>query len=99
MNRLINGFLLFSLAVAPGFATALFQGSLATDNQVALFNFTANTSEAIVIKTYSYAGGTVNSTVIPTGGFAPTAFLFDNLGQRTYSNQWNLRAGGKTRPP
>jgi hypothetical protein len=80
MNRLINGFLLFSLAVAPGLTTSLFQGTFATDNQVALVNFTANTSETIVIKTYSYAGGTVNSTVIPTGGFAPTAFLFDNLG-------------------
>ena len=78
-KRSLNAILLLSLAVAPGFATALFQGSLAADNQVALFNFTANTSEAIVIETYSYAGGTVNATVIP-GGFAPTAFLFDNLG-------------------
>jgi hypothetical protein len=80
MNRLINRLLLFSPTVGPGLTTSLFQGTFATDNQVTPFNFTANTSEAIVIETYSYAGGTVNSTVIPAGGFAPSAFLFDNLG-------------------
>jgi hypothetical protein len=81
MSRLVNGILLFNLAVAPGFtATILFQGAFATDDQVALFNITANTSETITIQTDSYAGGTVNSTIIPAGGFVPTAFLFDNLG-------------------
>jgi len=77
MKRSLSGILLLSLAVAPGFATALFQGSLATDNQVALFNITANAPEAIAIETYSYSSGTVNATPIPAGGFAPTAFLFD----------------------
>jgi hypothetical protein len=81
MGRLVNGVLLLSLAAEAGFAsTVLFQGTFATDDQVALFNITANTSETITIQTDSYAGGTVNSTVIPAGGFAPTAFLFDNLG-------------------
>jgi hypothetical protein len=81
MGRLVNGILLFSLAGAPGFAaTVLFQGDFSADDQVVLFNITANTSEAITIQTESYAGGTVNSTIIPAGGFAPTAFLFDNLG-------------------
>ena len=81
MSRLVNGILLLSLALAPGFAsTILFQGTFATDDQVALFSITANTSETITIQTDSYAGGTVNSTIIPAGGFAPTAFLFDNLG-------------------
>jgi hypothetical protein len=81
MSRLVNGILLFSVALAPGFAsTILFQGTFATDDQVALFSITANTSETITIQTDSYAGGTVNSTIIPAGGFAPTAFLFDNLG-------------------
>src|ERR1700693_3687600 len=81
MSRLINGILLFTMALTPGFAaTILFQGTFAADNQVALFQITANTSETITIKTDSYAGGTLNSTVIPAGGFAPTAFLFDNLG-------------------
>src|SRR5580704_5136907 len=81
MGRLVNGVLLFGLTVEAGFAsTVLFQGTFATDDQVALFNITANTSETITIQTDSYAGGTVNSTIIPAGGFAPTAFLFDNLG-------------------
>jgi len=81
MSKLFNTALLFCVAVAPCFAaTILFQGVFASDDQVSLFNITANTSETITIQTYSYGGGTVNSTVIPAGGFAPTAFLFDNLG-------------------
>jgi hypothetical protein len=76
MKKWLNGILLLGLAAAPGFATALFQGTFATDDQVALFNITANTAETITIETYSYAGGTVNSTIIPAGGFAPAAFLF-----------------------
>jgi len=81
MSRLLNGILLFSVALTPGFsATVLFQGAFAADDQVAIFNITANTSETITIQTDSYAGGTVDSTIIPAGGFAPTAFLFDNLG-------------------
>jgi hypothetical protein len=81
MHRLVNGILLFSLAVAPGFgSTILFQGAFTADDRVALFNITANSSETITIQTDSYAGGTVNSTIIPAGGFVPTAFLFDNLG-------------------
>jgi hypothetical protein len=67
--------------------TVLYQGTFATDNQVALFNITANTSETITIQTYSYAGGTVNATNFFQGGFAPTAFLFDGLGDvQTLSN-------------
>jgi hypothetical protein len=81
MGRLVSGILLFSVAVAPGFsATVLFQGAFGADDQVALFNITANTSETITIQTDSYAGGTVGSSIIPAGGFVPTAFLFDNLG-------------------
>src|ERR1700677_3796217 len=79
-KKLFKGALLFGLTIAPGFATALFQGNFATDDQVALFNITANASETLTIETYSYAGGTVNSTLIPSGGFAPTAFLFDDIG-------------------
>jgi hypothetical protein len=79
MRRLLNGILLFSLAAAPGFAD-LFQGTFTMDNNVATFTITASTDETVTIETYSYAGGTVGSTVIPAGGFAPTAFLFDNMG-------------------
>jgi len=61
-------------------ATILYQGTFAADNQVATFNITANTAETITVQTYGYAGGTVNSTIVAAGGFAPTAFLFDNVG-------------------
>src|ERR1700758_4509069 len=81
MQKIRRGIFLLGLAVAPGFAdTLLFQGTFAADNQVALFNITANTSEIITIQTYSYGGGTVNATSVPSGGFAPTGFLFDNVG-------------------
>lgn len=81
ISRLLSGALLFFLAAGSGLAgTISFSGTFGQDDDVALFNITANTSESITIETYSYAGGTVNSTVIPAGGFAPTAFLFDNLG-------------------
>jgi hypothetical protein len=78
---LVKAILLFSLAVAPGFAsTLLFQGTFTADDQVALINITANASETITVQTDSYAGGSLDSTSVPSGGFAPTAFLFDNLG-------------------
>jgi uncharacterized protein (TIGR03437 family) len=81
MLRPINGVLLFGMAVAPGFASLeFFQGTLATDNQVAVFNITVNASKTIAIQTYGYGGGTANSTTVSPGGFAPTAFLFDNAG-------------------
>jgi hypothetical protein len=81
MSKLFNTALLFCVVVTPVFAaTTLFQGVFASDDQVALFSLTANTTETITIQTYSYGGGTVNSTSIPAGGFAPTGFLFDNLG-------------------
>jgi hypothetical protein len=81
MDRVMGAALLFLLAAAPGLASEiLFQGTFTTDNQTALFNITANTSEFISIRTYSYAGGTVDSVVIPGGGFDPSGFLFDNMG-------------------
>jgi hypothetical protein len=81
MFRLLNAALLLVLAATPGLASEiLFQGTFATDDQVALFNITAATAEFITIQTYSYAGGTVDSVVIPGGGFDPSGFLFDNMG-------------------
>jgi hypothetical protein len=81
LSRLIHCLALLLLAVAPGRAGIfLFQGVFTADNQVALFSFTASASEVVTIQTYSYGGGTVDSTTIPSGGFAPAAFLFDNMG-------------------
>jgi hypothetical protein len=81
MCRLLSAALLLILAAAPGLASEiLFQRTFATDDQVALFDITANTAEFISIQSYSYAGGTVDSVVIPGGGFDPSEFLFDNMG-------------------
>jgi hypothetical protein len=77
IGRLLSVILLFSVAADASF---LFRGTLAADNQVALFSITANSAENIAIQTAGYAGGVVNATTITPGGFAPTAFLFDNLG-------------------
>ncbi len=80
-SRRFSCLILLYLAAAPGiYATSLYTGTFPADNQVALFAITADISETITIQTYSYAGGTVNSTIIPSGGFAPVAFLFDGLG-------------------
>ena len=77
----MGGLVLLLLAVAPGRANiVLFQGTFGADDDVALFNFTANTSEVVTFQTYSYGGGTVNSITVTSGGFAPTAFIFDNMG-------------------
>ena len=80
-NRLLQGLLLSFLASGTALrADTLFQGIFSADNQVALFDFTVNSPETITIETYSYAGGTAGATTVPAGGFAPAAFLFDNLG-------------------
>ncbi|MGA3239432.1 MAG: DVUA0089 family protein [Bryobacteraceae bacterium] len=92
MNRLVKGILLLSLTVAPGFAaTVLFQGTFSADDQVALFNITVNTPETVTIETDSYAGGTLDSTTVPAGGFAPAAFLFYD--QATVPNVLDLTNG------
>ena len=81
MTRLSRWILLFCLPAVPGLATTIsFQGTFGADNQVALISLTANSSETIIVRTYSYAGGVVGSTTVPAGGFAPAAFLFDTLG-------------------
>jgi hypothetical protein len=81
MNRLIHVALLLGLAAAPGLANlSLYQGVFGADDQVQLFTFQTLTTESVTIQTYGYAGGTVSATVIPAGGFAPSAFLFDSSG-------------------
>jgi hypothetical protein len=66
--------LVLSAAASP--ASTLFQGTFATDDQVELFAFTLSSSSLVTIQSYGYAGGTINSTVIPPGGFAPDATIF-----------------------
>jgi len=73
--------LISGLLAGPCLAnTFLFQGTFGQDDQVALFSFSASTPESLTFETFSYAGGTSGTTVFPPGGFAPTAFIFDGLG-------------------
>jgi len=55
MGRLVNGVLLLTFGV-------VFQGTFASDEQVARFDITAITSETLTIQTDNYAGGTLDST-------------------------------------
>jgi len=76
MNKWIQAAFLTLLAAGSGFAgTVSFSGtlSLSQDDNVVLYDFTANSSELITIQSLSYK----------VGGFAPTAFLFDGLGDVT----------------
>jgi PEP-CTERM motif len=79
MNRLaLVLFLLAPLSLRA--STTLFTGTLTNDDQTAAIVFTVITQEIVTIQSFGYSGGTVNSTVIPAGGFAPSVFVFDNLG-------------------
>ena len=74
MNKWIQAAFLTLLAAGSGFAgTVTFSGTLSQDDNVVLYDFTANSSELITIQSLSYK----------VGGFAPTAFLFDGLGDVT----------------
>jgi hypothetical protein len=80
MRKLAGWLLLFGLA-APGFADVMtFSGIFGADDQFALFNIVAGAPETVTIQTYGYAGGTAGGNTYAPGGFAPTGFLFDNLG-------------------
>ncbi len=81
-HALCNLFLLACVA-SPALSGPLvyqYQGTFTADNQISLFDLTVNAAQSITFITYSYAGGSVNSTLVPGGGFSPTAFLFDHLG-------------------
>jgi hypothetical protein len=66
-KKLFKAILLFSLNVVPVFSTALFQGTFATDNQVALFNIPANTFETIIIETTSFFQDTLEPGTVTLG--------------------------------
>ena len=71
MNKWIQAAFMTLLAAGSGFAgTVSFSGTLSQDDNAVLYDFTANSSELITIQSHSYL----------VGGFAPTAFIFDGLG-------------------
>ncbi len=58
-----------------------FRGTFASDDEVQLFNFSANGSSNVTLRSYSYGGGTqADGTVIGRGGFDPILALFDAAG-------------------
>jgi hypothetical protein len=83
--KLLRVFL--ALAAAIGLATPAaadnfsYSGTLNDPNQVLLFNFSVGSESDVVLRTYSYAGGTMaNGTVVASGGFDPILALFDSTG-------------------
>lgn len=58
-----------------------FTGTFAADNDVQLFDFTADGSSTIALRSYSYGGGIqADGNVVSEGGFDPILALFDNTG-------------------
>jgi hypothetical protein len=63
-----------------------FTGNFTRDDNVQLFNFTTDGSSTVVLRTWSYAGGTnAAGNTIARGGFDPILALFDSTG--AYINQ------------
>jgi hypothetical protein len=92
MKELLNITMLLSLAIVTGFAAplSLFQGTFATDDQAALFNITANTSEAITIETYSYAWRDRLLDRHSSGWICTCRVPVRQPGRRASPDQWNL---------
>jgi uncharacterized protein (TIGR03437 family) len=67
-----------SHAIAADFS---YTGTFAQDDEKREFFFTLSQSGNVLIRTFSYAGGTnAAGTVIPAGGFDPTITLYDGSG-------------------
>lgn len=70
--------------LASGAASAedySFTGHFSADDDVQLFNFTAGGTSSVVLRTWSYAGGTnAAGDTIARGGFDPILALFDGTG-------------------
>ncbi|MEO0375052.1 MAG: DVUA0089 family protein [Cyanobacteria bacterium P01_A01_bin.17] len=77
---LSSGIVLASIGQARAISLS-FSGSLATDDDVSLFNFTVSDRSQVTIETLSYGGGTLNDgTELDAGGFDPILSLFDSSG-------------------
>ena len=58
-----------------------FNGTLNGDADVMLFTFTIGATSDVVLRSYSYAGGTqADGTVVAAGGFDPIVALWDAAG-------------------
>ena len=91
--------LFFTLGlVASAVATAVpanysFNGTFADDDDVQLFNFTANGTSTARLISYSYAGGTqASGRTVLGGGFDPILALFDSTGLQIGQNDDSISA-------
>lgn len=58
-----------------------FAGAFGDDDDVQLFNFTADGASVVRLISYSYGGGTqANGNIVASGGFDPILALFDSAG-------------------
>ena len=89
--RPVTLILLLALAASHAFAAPTgtsYTGTLATDDAQQSFSVTLPAPGPLVIRTYSYAGGTNQAgAVIPAGGFDPTVSLFDSAGNLLVDNR------------
>jgi hypothetical protein len=80
MRNLFLAVALLGVAPVCGLSATLFQGTFQFDNQVEYFQARLISAGTVTIQSYGYAGGTVLSTVVPSGGFAPNVTIFTDLG-------------------
>jgi hypothetical protein len=74
-------------ACAAHAATASFQGGLAADDGLAVFQLVLPAAGTLSVVTFSYQGGTNGQgALIPGGGFAPVLNLFDSAGVNVFGD-------------
>lgn len=79
---------LLALVSVPAFGNILFSsGTFTEDDDVALIQFSISANNLVTVESFGYAGGTAgNGTMVPEGGFAPNAILFDSSGNEIVSD-------------
>ena len=92
MNKTLRAAFLLGLSAclsAPVFGQSQsFAGTFNADADAPGFSFTLNGTAPVIIRTYSYAGGTTAAgVVVPGGGFDPTLSLYDSSGNFIVGNR------------
>ena len=88
------------LCSTAGAASYSFTGAFSADDDVLLFNFTADGTSAVVLQTYGYGGGTMgDGREVAPGGFDPMLTLFGTNGYMgTYNNGYIPAVGNGLAP-
>jgi len=69
-------YLLAFLLPVPSFASFIFSGSFAQDDNMAEYQFTISSISTVTLQSFSYAG---NGSTVPAGGFAPVLSVFGTI--------------------